>query len=442
MTRERKGEAYARELRDAISSWLALLLALLALGGVFGAPLLVSLLAPGFASEPAKLDTAAKLVRITFPYIMLISLAAFGGAVLNSYGRFFPFAFAPALLNLSMIGATLFFAPFFAAPIEALAWGVIAGGGAQLLWMAAALVRAGQLPRLRWPRASAEVRRVGKLTLQGAAGVSVAQLNIVIGLVFASFLAEGSVSWLYFADRLMELPAGMLGAALAIVALPTLSHLASAGDSVGFSETLDWGLRVAAVFAVPAAAGLAVLAVPICATLFQHGGFTAEDTRKTAVAALAYSVGIPGLAAVRLLAAGFNARLDVITPVKVSAATLLVTVALYFALVPLLAHAGLALAVGLGASANALALLLLLLKSGKYRPRAGLWGPTALRVICACAAMTAVLWLIRGENHLWLTGTLAFRAGMLALCVTAGAAVYFAVLRLLGFDLRKLRRPQ
>ena len=440
--RRLEGEDAAAILRDRIAVWLALFLFVLTIVGIIAAPILVRIIAPGFAAEPAKIATASQLLRITFPYIMLISLTAFGGAIMNSYGRFASFAFAPALLNIVMIGVAILLAPSLAEPVEALAWGVIIGGGAQLLWQGTMLARAGQLPRLSWPRASRNVRRVFKLTMQGALGVSVAQLNIAISLVFASFLVEGSVSWLYFADRLMELPSGMLGAALASIALPTLARQAAAADQSSYSATLDWGLRVAVLTALPAACGLAVLAVPICATLFQHGAFSATDAIQTARAALAYSLGVPALVALRLLAGSFNARLEVLIPIKVSAFALGATIFMYVFLTPVLQHAGLALATSLGATINMAILLALLLRKGYYRPNWRWWLPALVRMLTAALAMSGLLVLLRGDAQAWLEASWSWRAVRLALLIIGGASTYFALLFVWGLRWTDLQPPR
>lgn len=438
--RSSAGEAAANEIRDDVASWLALALAAIAALGVLGAPLVVAVLAPGFAEVEGKQELAASLLRITFPYILLISLTAFGGAILNSHGRFAAFAFAPALLNVSLIGCALWLAPRLEEPIYALAWGVVLGGVLQLAWQGTALARFGHLPRLRRPRLTPEVRRTLKLTSQGALGVMVAQIGIMVSLVFASFLEEGSVSWLYFADRLMELPAGLLGAALGVVVLPTLSRQAAAREHGSFSATMDWALRTALLFGVPAAVGMAALALPLAATFFQHGSYTPGDSLQTSYAVLAYSVGVPALAALKVLASSFYSRQDVLTPVKVSVAALLVMVTLSFVLVPHLRHAGLALAVASGATINALALAVLLLRRGFYRPSAG-WPLFALRIAMGSAAMLAALLWLRGGVAQWTEIGAMERALRLAGCVAAGAAVYFAALGALGWRPSSSRPP-
>ena len=434
--RKKEGEVAAAALRDQACAWLALGLSGIVLLGVIVAPVLVLVLAPGFAETTGKQAAATDMLRIVFPYLLLISLTAFGGALLNSFGRFAAFAFAPALLNICMIGAALWLAPLLTQPVYALALGVVAGGFAQMLVVFFGLQRIGQMPKAVRPKLAPGVRRILLRTGQGTLGVAAAQLSIAISLVFASFLEEGSVSWLYFADRLMELPAGMIGAALATVALPTLARCSAAEDQAGFTAALDWGMRTAMFLAVPAAVALALLAEPLCATLFQRGEFSAADTDETAKAVIAYAVGVPALASVRLLAAGFTSRLDVMTPVKISIVALIVAVGLYAALTPHLAHAGLALAVSISASLNAVLLLIIHIRRASYRPQPG-WLGVLLRIATACLVMGLVL-RIYADKSQWTLASEFDRIWRLALTISAGAASYFLVLRLSGVRLAQI----
>ena len=438
--RRTSGEKAAASLRDQVASCLAVALVLITVAGVVGAPFLVAALAPGFAEIEGKQEIASELLAITFPYILLISLAAFGGAILNSFGKFAAFAFVPVLLNLSLIFAALFFAERFERPIEALAWGVVAGGILQLLWQCGALYRNGQLPKIARPALSPKVKRIISLTTQGAIGVSVAQFGIMISLIFASFLEEGSVTWLYFADRMMELPAGMIGAALAVVTLPALSWHASHDDTNSFSRTMDWSMRMAMLFGLPAAAGLAMLALPLAATIFQHGSYTANDSEQTAIAIMAYSAGVPSLVATRPLASAFFSRQEPMTPVKVSIAALALTIAMNFALIPHLKHAGLALSLSIGATFNALILAALLLKRKIYLPVAG-WNKHVFRIAAAVAVMAGLLFWLRGDPVEWTVIDSWERIRNLLGCVIAGGIVYFAVMLALGWRLSEMRSP-
>ncbi len=428
------------QLRNIIASWLTCVLALISVCGIIGAPLLIAVLAPGFAEIEGKSEAAVTLLRITFPYILLISLTAFGGAVLNSYGRFAAFAFAPALLNISLIGCAILLAPQLANPIEALAWGVIIGGLAQLSLQAAAMYKYGKLPRLAWPRLTPEMKKLLKLTGLGAIGVSIAQFGIVINLVFASFLADGSVSWLYFADRMMELPTGLLGAALGVIVLPTLSRQAHSDQQKPFSITLDWSLRIAVLLGLPAAFGMAVLALPLAATFFQHGNYTPLDSVQTSLAMFAYSFGVPALVCIKTLTAGFYSRQEIMVPVKISAVALAVTVAMNFALVPLLQHAGLALAIAIGVSVNALLLLGVLLYRHIYQPQPG-WPGFLLRVLCGCVVMTLLLLWLRGQPSEWTQITAIERIAGLAIAASIGVATYFASLWLTGWRPSQMASP-
>ena len=435
--RSKQGEEAAAHLRDLVASWLALVLMAIALLGVAFAPWLIEILAPGFEKVQGKQEVASELLRITFPYIALLSMAAFGGAVLNSFGKFAAYAFIPALLNISLIFSAIVLAPYFERPIDALAWAVIGGGVLQLLWQSVAMVRYGQFPRPVRLRLSPELVRICKLTGQGVLGVSAAQLSIFISLIFASFLDQGSVTWLYFADRLMEMPVGLIGAALGIVALPTLSRQFAASDARAYSATIDWNLRMALVMGIPATAGLAMLALPLAATIFQHGSYTPNDSYQTSKAIIAYSIGTPALISVKVLAAAFFSRQDMLTPVKISVFSMLLIIALNFALAPVLQHAGLALALSLGALVNACGLALLLRRKSDYVSGEP-WLRNMAQFLVAAAAMAALLWWLRGDLDSWTMGSWIERVARLCGCVVAGVVAYFGVLGLFGWRPRHL----
>ena len=434
------GEAAAADLRDAIGNWLRIILLIITILGVIGAPLLISVIAPGFSEIEGKHEIATELLKITFPYIFFISLAAFGGAILNSYGKFAAFAFIPSLLNISLIIAAIFFAPYFKEPVTALAWGVVIGGVVQLLFQAVCLVKNKLFPRFRKLQITPGVKKVAKLTAQGALGVSIAQLGIIISLIFASFLEQGSVTWLYFADRMMELPVGLIGAALGIIALPTLSKHASLKDSTAYSATFDWSLHLALFLALPAAIGLAWLAVPIATTLFHHGTYTNIDSIQTAKAITAYSIGIPALVCVKVLIAGFFARQNPMTPVKVSSISLLITIALNFILVPHLQHVGLALALSIGATINALILVTLLIRREIYYPHK-YWIKFLLQVTAALMVMIVFLWWARGDTIAWLNMSSLAKIFKLIFCVLGGCLIYIVILYLTGWRIKNLKSP-
>src|SRR3990172_666408 len=422
-----------RGLIDSISTVLFVALVLATAIGIVAAPLIGTLFAPGwFHSEPAKFDLTVEMLRITFPYILFISLVAFAAGVLNTWSRFAVPAITPALLNVSFIVGAAFFAQYFDPPVLVLAWAVFAGGLAQLALQLPALARLGMLPRWRLDLAHPGVRRILKLMAPALFGVSVSQVSLLINTIFASFLVSGSVSWLYYADRLMEFPAGVLGVAVGTILLPSLSKF-HADESPGeYSKLLDWGLRLTVLLAVPAAAALAVIALPLIATLFQYGRFTAEDAWMTRQALVAYSLGLVGMILVKILAPGFYARQNVVTPVKIGVVTLVATQAMNLAFVVPLRHAGLALAIGLGACLNALLLYLMLRKQNIYTPQPG-WLAFALQVGVSVVAMAAALWFAMGPAAAWLQAGWQGEAGMLAVLVALGIAVYGACLLALGF---------
>jgi len=430
--KNRRGEQEARLLVDRVAAVLALALIVVTLIGVLAAPLIIYVTAPGFAATPDKFRLTVDLLRITFPYIFFISLTALAGGILNTYSRFSVPAITPVLLNLSFIGFALWGAPYFDPPVKALAWAVFAGGVAQLALQVPFLARFGLLPRFRLDFRDEGVRRVLRQMGPAVFGVSIGQVSLVINMIFASFLVTGSVSWLYYADRLMEFPIGLLGVALGTILLPSLSRHYANRSPREYSGLLDWGLRLTLLLATPAAVALALLAVPLVATLFHYGAFGAEDVFATRRAVIAYSVGLVGLVMVKVLAPGFYARQDIRTPVRIAVVTLALTQVMNFAFVWSMQHAGLALAIGLGACFNAAMLLRGLLHRDIYAPQAG-WPLFLFKLAIAVYAMAAVLWLGSGTDASWLAMGAAARAFHLAWIVVLGAAAYFLVLWLLGF---------
>jgi putative peptidoglycan lipid II flippase len=433
--KNRRGHEDTKRLVDHVAGVLALALFIVSVVGVLAAPAIIYLTAPGFAAIPDKYDLAVQLLRITFPYILFIALTAFAGGVLNTYSRFGVPAFTPVLLNVSFIVFALWASPFFDPPVLALAWAVFVGGVLQLAFQIPFLLRLGLLPRLK-PKLSDEgVRRVLRLMAPAVFGVSIGQVSLVINNVFASFLATGSVSWLYYADRLMEFPAGLLGVALGTILLPSLSKHHATQSVEAYSRLLDWGLRLTLLLAVPASVALALLAVPLVSTLFQYGAFSATDTLETRDAVIAYSVGLVGLILVKVLAPGFYARQDIKTPVRIAIVTLIVTQVLNAILIWPLRHAGLALAISLGACLNAGLLYALLRRRRIYNPLPG-WALFTLKLAVAVCAMGSVIWLVCGTPAEWMAANASQRAMRLGGIVTLGASVYFAILWALGFRLR------
>jgi len=437
--RNRRGEAETRALVDHVAGVLTLALVAVTVAGVLAASWIVTVSAPGFLPNPEKFALTVDLLRIVFPYILFIALTALAGGILNTWSRFAVPAFTPVLLNLSFIGFALFAAPFFDPPVKALAWAVFCGGLLQLAFQLPFLARIGMLPRLRPSLRDEGVRRVLRQMAPAVFGVSVGQVSLLINTIFASFLVTGSVTWLYFADRLMEFPAGMLGVALGTILLPSLAKCHAEQSGQAYSELLDWGLRLTLLLAVPAAAALALLAVPLITTLFHYGAFTATDVINTRNAVIAYSVGLIGLIAVKVLAPGFYAKQDIRTPVKFAVVTLVATQLMNLVFIWELRHAGLALAISLGACLNATLLLRGLRRRAIYQPQPG-WGIFACKLLLAVYVMGAVLWLFAGDAGSWLSASAVERVWHLALLVAGGAAAYFATLWLLGFRLHDFAR--
>jgi putative peptidoglycan lipid II flippase len=437
--KNREGVEATRALIDRVATLLFLALVVTAALGMALAPLIVYVSAPGFAAEPGKFALTVQLLRITFPYIVFISLVALASGVLNTWNRFSVPALTPALLNISFIVGAAFFAEYFDPPILVLAWAVFAGGLLQLAFQVPFLLKLGVFPRWRLDFSHPGVRRVLGLMLPAAFGVSVSQVSLLINTIFASFLPSGSVSWLYYADRLMEFPAGVLGVAVGTILLPSLSKYHADVQPIEYSRLLDWGLRVTVLLAVPAAAALAVLALPLVATLFQYGRFGAGDAWMTRQALVAYSVGLIGMILVKILAPGFYARQNVATPVKIGLVTLLATQAMNFAFIGPLRHAGLALAIGLGACLNAWLLYLFLKKQKIYAPQPG-WPLFTLKVAAAVALMAIVLFTAMGEAAWWLDNGWQRKVAAMTGLVALGAAVYAAALFALGVRPRDFSR--
>lgn len=419
-----------------VATLLALVLLLVSIIGILAAPLIVYISAPGFAASPDKFQVTVELLRITFPYILFISLASFAAGILNTWSRFSIPAFTPVLLNVSFIVFALLLAPYFDPPIKALAWAVFVGGILQLAFLLPFLARIGMLPRFRIELKDPGVWRLLKLMGPAIFGVSVGQVSLLISTIFASFLITGSVTWLYYADRLMELPTGLLGVALGTILLPSLSKSFAEKTGDEYSRLLDWGLRLTFLLALPCAAALALLGIPLISTLFHHGAFEAGDVFMTRQALVAYSIGLLGLILVKVLAPGFYARQNIKTPVKIGIITLVATQLMNFVFLRAgLNHAGLALAISLGACLNAGLLFYKLRQHRIFSPQPD-WLPFLVKLALALAAMALVLWFAMGNETYWLTSGVAARIARLALLVVLGAAVYLGSLWLLGFRLR------
>ena len=446
-TRASEGDEPTRRLIDAVATVLFwALLASCALG-VIAAPVIVWVMASGLE----RLDGAVTMTRWMFPYIGFMSLVALSAGVLNTWKRFAVPAATPVLLNLAVIGAAWLLAPVFGRhgiePIYALAAGVMIGGALQLGVQVPALRRIGGLPHIRLGPSAVRaawshpgVSRVLRQMAPALLGVSVAQLSLLINTQIASHQGVGAVSWITYADRLMEFPTGLLGVALGVVLLPQLSAAKSDADPTHFSGLLDWGLRLVVLLALPCAVALLIFPVPLIAVLFHNGAITATDVQKIALALMGYGVGLMGLIGVKVLAPGFYARQDIRTPVRIAVGVLVATQLMNMVFVPLLGVAGLALSIGLGACINASFLYAGLHRRRIYTPHAG-WLGFFLKLVLAVALMGAVAWFAQSQLD-WtaLRAHPLLRLGALVFIIGASAAVYFAMLFALGFRPRDFMR--
>lgn len=430
-------QATVRQTIDRVAMALFSALSVITLIGIIGAPLVVLAIASGLsaADRAAEYEAAVWMTRIMFPYIVCMSLVSFASGVLNTWKRFAVPAFTPVLLNLSMIAASVWLSNQVSQPIYALALGVMIGGVAQLAVQWWAISKLGLRPRLSSPTkafADSTVKRVMRQMLPATLGVSVAQVSILINTNIATWLTPGSVTWLSFADRLMEFPTALIGVALGTVLLPTLSKAHADQNHGDYSRLLGWGMRIVFVLGLPAALAMMMLADGLVSTLFQYGAFSANDVHQTELAVMAYAVGLIGLLLVKILAPGFYGKQDIKTPVKIAILVLVLTQLFNLLLVPALAHAGLALAIGLGACINALALYIGLRRRKLYQPQAG-WWPFLGRLVLGLAVMASAMLFIGGDID-WTGQSLSIwqRAGWLALTLGGGLSGYLVTLWVLG----------
>lgn len=450
-SRATEGDEKTQTLIDAVATVLLWALVAVCALGVIGAPVLVWAMASGLPADGQ--EAAVVMTRLMFPYIGCMSLVALSAGILNSWKHFVVPAATPVLLNLSVIAAAWLLRPQFEAwglrPVYALAVGVMVGGVLQLAVQVPALRRIGMLPRLglglaalRRAWAHEGVHRILRQMAPALLGVSVAQLSLLVNTQIASHLVAGSVSWLTYADRLMEFPTALLGVAMGVVLLPQLSAAQAKGETERYSGLLDWGLRLVVLLALPCAVALLVFPQPLVAVLYHYGAFTAEDVRQTVIALMGYGAGLMGLVAIKVLAPGFYAKQDIRTPVRIAITVLGLTQLMNLVFVPLLGHAGLALSIGLAALVNATWLLMGLRRRGSYRPEPG-WGGFALRVAAGCVALGAALaWAAQAIDWIGLRSQPGWRALVLAGVLGGVALLYFGVLRLLGLDLRQFARRQ
>lgn len=436
--RKTGSEAEVKQLTDAVAGTLGGILLVVTVLGVLGAPLLIMLFAPGFEGESDRFLLASEMLRITFPYLLLISLTAFAGGILNSYSRFAVPAVTPVFLNLSLIAAAIWLSPLMEVPVTALAWGVLIGGVVQLLFQIPALLKLGMLPRPRFRWHDSGVRKIIKLMIPTLFGASVAQINLLLDLVIASLIAAGSMSWLYYSDRLMEFPLGVFGIALSTVILPKLSGQFAEADHEAFNRTLDWALRLVFLIALPASAGLFLLAEPMLSLLFQRGEFTAHDVEMATISLMAYSLGLAGFILVKVLINGYFSRQDTRTPVKYGIIAMVANMGLNLLFVGLMVledyqapHAGLALATACSSLLNAWLLYRGLRHRAVYQPLQR-WISFSVRVGIALLSMSLFLYWSQTLFTGWLEEALWYRVSLLGGVITAAAALYFAVLYGLG----------
>ena len=447
--KESRSREDLEELLNHVAGTLTLILFAITLVGMVAAPFLATLFAPGFllgtdsvGAETSKHALTSHLLLITFPYIFFISLSAFASSILNTFQKFAVPAFTPVLLNVVLISAAIFGAPYFKQPVEALAWGVIGGGIAQLAFQIPSLIKLGLLPKPSFKRGHAGVKKIMKLMAPALLGSSVAQINILINTAIASMLAAGSISWLYASDRFVELPLAIIGVAIGVVILPKLSadHVKVKGEA--FSETLDWAIRIGLLVALPAMVGLMLLAKPILATVLQNGANGWNLVEMASMSLVTYSFGLPAFILVKVLAPGFYSRQDTKTPVRIGIIAIICNIILSALIVyPWVKmeimgpHAGLALATALAGYINAGMLYYQLKRQKIYKVKHSngkRWRKDMFRILVALSAMAMVIWLINPIDLWWQKTHLIPKVLYLLALVASAITTYFASLFLLG----------
>ncbi|WP_058492924.1 murein biosynthesis integral membrane protein MurJ [Legionella worsleiensis] len=414
-----------------ISGYLSAILSVVTVVGIIAAPVIIFLFAPGFIHDGVRAELATEMLRITFPFLMLVSLTAMAGAVLNTYGYFGVPAFTPVFLNISMILAAFYLCPNLPQPVVGLAWGVLIAGIVQLLFQMPFLYQRNLLIRPRVVRDDPGVNKVLKLMIPALFGVSIAQLNLMVDSIFASFLQVGSVSWLYYTDRLTDFPLGVFGVAIATVILPHLSRKHAENSTVQYSRALDWGLRSILLIGIPAGLGLALFAIPLIASCFGYGKFNVNDIMQTQKSLFTLALGIPAFMMVKVLASGFYAQQDIKTPVKIGALSMLVNTLLCAVLVWHFAHAGLTLASALAGYVNCGLLLFILLKRKVFQPSPG-WLKYSIQLVIANLVVAFYLYFMCGDVNYWMGFTPFSRLSLLLAHVVLTVLLYVLVLGLLG----------
>jgi len=426
-------------LVNRVAGTLGAILLLVTLIAVAASPIVTAVFAPGFyMHETVKFDLASDMLRITFPYLLLISLTAFAGAILNSYERFAVPAFTPVLLNVCLIGCALFLTPVMDEPVMALAWGVLMAGAVQLCFQLPFLWHLRLLPKPRWGWQDEGVQRILMLMLPALFGVSVAQINLLLDTVLASFLQTGSVSWLYYSDRLSELPLGVFGIAISTVILPSLSRKHASQSTDSFAHTLDWAVRMILLIGLPSAVALVMLAEPLIITLFKYGAMTERDVAMSAMSLRAYGVGLLAFMLIKVLAPGYFSRQDMKTPVKIAIQAMVANMVFNLLLIFPFQHVGLAAATSMSAFLNAGLLLRGLLKEGVFVWQPG-WGLYLVRLIVALLTLASVIYWLSPSVTQWLAADIWSRAVLMGRVVGVGVVAYFAVLVGLGMRLRDIR---
>ena len=446
--KEKRTREELQELLNRVSGTLGLILVLVTAIGVVAAPVLIMIFGPGFVHEPSKYAMAVDMLRITFPYILFISLTGLAGGILNSHGKFAIPAFTPVFLNLAMIFAALWMAPMFEVPVTALAWGVFIAGVAQLAFQIPFLLQLKLLPRPRWGIAHEGVKRILKLMVPTIIGSQVAQINLLVDTVIASLLISGSISWLYYSDRLVELPLGVFGVAIGTVLLPQLSRHYAASTMDEFHKVIDWGLRSMLLISIPCFIGLAMLAGPMMVTLFYGGQFGRHDVEMASYSLMTFSFGLPAFMLIKALAPGFYARQDTKTPVKIGITAMIANMVFNVVVVGSMyyggftaPHAGLALSTSLSAFLNAGMLYTTLRRQQVYTPLTG-WAKLWVQIAVANAAMAAVLWFATPVLDAWIAWRGLTRVATLAAIIASGGVVYLLVLQLMGLNLLRYVRPR
>lgn len=421
-----------------ISGHLSSILTVVTIIGIFASPLIIFLFAPGFSHHGVRAELATQMLRITFPFLMLVSLTAMSGAVLNTYGYFGVPAFTPVLLNICMILAVFYICPYLPAPVVGLAWGVLIAGIAQFLFQLPFLHQRRLLVKPQVVRNDPGVTKVLKLMIPALFGVSIAQLNLMVDSIFASFLQIGSVSWLYYTDRLADFPLGVFGVAIATVILPHLSRRHAEQSLEHYSRALDWGLRSILLIGIPSGIGLSLFSMPLITACFAYGKFNLIDIIQTQKSLITLGLGVPAFMMVKVLASGFYAQQDIRTPVKVGIWSMIINTILCAAFISFFAHAGLTLASAIAGYVNCACLLFLLVKRGVFKPSPG-WFKYSMQLISANLALSVYLYWMLGTIDYWLSFSAVTRLFLLLAHVAVAGGIYLLVLGLLGLRLKDFR---